>query len=167
MVVADLMTSKPVWVQPDSTLSAAAQLMWQHDCGALPVVETTHGRVVGMLTDRDICMATWSRGLPPSAICASEAMSQHLVHCHPGETIQRAETIMHANQIRRLPVVDSDERLLGILSLADLARANEQAPREDSAAGLSSEMLATTLAGICRANGHASDGRSATRPPKQ
>lgn len=150
MVVAELMTRNAMSVAPDSKLADAAQIMWDHDCGALPVVETESGRVIGMVTDRDICMACWSRGCSPSELYASDAMSQHLVHCHPSETVERAEIMMHANQIRRLPVVDADERLLGILSLADIARATESAPKMSSKRSLSTETLATTLAGICR-----------------
>jgi CBS domain-containing protein len=148
MNVSDLMTKNAISVTPDNKLSDAAHLMWEHDCGALPVIEPASGRVVGMITDRDICMACWSRGRAPSEVFVSDAMSQHLVHCHPSETIERAEIIMHANQIRRLPVVDADERLLGILSLADIARATEAAPKRDH--GLSTQNLTTTLAGICR-----------------
>jgi CBS domain-containing protein len=148
--VADLMTKDALSVAPDNTLADAARIMWQHDCGCLPVLEVQSGRVIGMVTDRDICMACWSRGLSPAEVYVSDAMSQHIVHCHPSETVERAEIIMHANQIRRLPVVDADERLLGILSLADIARATEAAPKLSSNGALSSDTLATTLAGICR-----------------
>lgn len=148
MNVSDLMTKNAISVTPDNKLSDAAHLMWEHDCGALPVIEPASGRVVGMVTDRDICMACWSRGCAPSEVFVSDAMSQHLVHCHPSETVERAEVIMHANQIRRLPVVDADERLLGILSLADIARATESAPKRDN--GLTTQNLTATLAGICR-----------------
>jgi CBS domain-containing protein len=150
MTVADLMTKNALSVAPDSKLADAARLMWEHDCGCLPVIEVGSGRVIGMVTDRDICMACWSRGLPPSEVYVSDAMSQHLVHCHPSESVERAEIIMHANQIRRLPVVDADERLLGILSLADIARATGAAPKLSSNGALSTDTLATTLAGICR-----------------
>ena len=150
MRVADLMTRNALSVTPDSRLSDAALVMWQADCGALPVVEAATDRVIGMVTDRDICMACWSRNAAPSDVFVAEAMSQHLVHCHPEEGIERAEAVMHANQIRRLPVVDADERLLGILSLADLARATDAAPKLSSLRMLSSDTLASTLAGICR-----------------
>jgi CBS domain-containing protein len=150
MVVADLMTRQPVAVTPDSSLAEAAQLMWQHDCGALPVLERDSTRVIGMITDRDVCMACWSRNVAPSDGFVANAMSQHLVYCHPNESVERAEVIMHANQIRRLPVVDTDERLVGILSLADIARATEAAPKLSTARVLSTDNLTSTLAGICR-----------------
>jgi CBS domain-containing protein len=163
MVVADLMTRNAMSVTPDCKLADAAQLMWEHDCGALPVLEAGTGRVIGMVTDRDICMACWSRGRSPSEVFVSDAMSQHLVHCHPGETIERAEIIMHANQVRRVPVVDGDEHLVGILSLADIARAAQSAPKQASADGLSTDKLANTLAGICRTRPMTTEA-IATRP---
>jgi CBS domain-containing protein len=150
MVVADLMTRNPVSVTPDSSLADAAQLLWQYDCGALPVLEPGMNRVIGMITDRDICMACWSRNRAPSDGFVSQAMSQHLVYCHPNDSVERAETIMNSNQIRRLPVIDTNERLLGILSLADIARATEAAPKQSSARALSTDNLTSTLAGICR-----------------
>lgn len=150
MLVADLMTRNALSVQPSSKLSDAAHIMWEGDCGALPVVDEVSGHVVGMVTDRDICMACWTRGAAPGDVFVSDAMSQHLVHCHPEETIERAEMVMNANQIRRLPVVDADERLLGILSLADIARATEAAPQVSTRRDLSADALASTLAGICR-----------------
>jgi CBS domain-containing protein len=150
MVVADLMTRRAASVTPFSTLAEAAQLLWEHDCGALPVLERDSKRVIGMITDRDICMACWSRNRSPSDGFVSQAMSQHLVYCHPNESIERAEIIMHANQIRRLPVVDTEERLVGILSLADIARATESAPKLSAVRALSTDNLTSTLAGICR-----------------
>ena len=151
MVVADLMTRTPVSVTPYNSLAEAAQLMWEHDCGSLPVLERDSTRVIGMITDRDICMACWSRNRAPGDGFVSQAMSQHLVYCHPNESVERAEIIMHSNQIRRLPVVDTDERLVGILSLADIARATEAAPKLSSVRALSTDNLTSTIAGICRA----------------
>lgn len=146
MLVAELMTRNTTSVRADQTLADAAQLMWDCDCGALPVVDGA--RAIGMITDRDICMATWSRGAPPSAIGVTEAMSQNVVHCSANDSIGRAEAIMQSNQVRRLPVVDAEERLIGILSLADIARATERAKLVPDGAG---NGLAATLAGICRA----------------
>ena len=150
MLVKDLMTTQALSVQPSSKLSDAAHIMWEGDCGALPVIDEVSGRVVGMVTDRDICMACWTRNAAPGDLFASDAMSQHLVHCHPEETIEHAEMVMNANQIRRLPVVDADERLLGILSLADIARAADAAPALSARRNSSADALASTLAGISR-----------------
>jgi len=149
MIVADLMTRKPASVRSGQTLAAAAQIMWDCDCGAVPVIESEGDRAIGILTDRDICMATWSRGPPPSSISVDEVMSRDLVRCTPQESISRVAALMRSKQIRRIPVVDSDQRLVGILSLADIARATTNAPARRSDAELSSDGVATTLASIC------------------
>ena len=149
MLVKDVMTRDTVCVRADQSLADAAGLMWRHDCGALPVVQGEDSRVVGMLTDRDICMATWSRGQAPASICASDAMSQGVVHCSEGDSIGRAEAIMQSNQIRRLPVLDGEDRLIGILSLADIARATEGDKPALLAPG---DGVGKTLASICRAH---------------
>jgi CBS domain-containing protein len=146
MLVADLMTRNTASVRADQTLADAAQLMWDCDCGALPVVDDG-AKIIGMLTDRDICMAAWSRGAAPKAIRVADAMSQNVVHCSEGDSIGRANSLMQSNQIRRLPVVNGEGRLVGILSLADVARATERAKLVPDASGSS---LAATLAGICR-----------------
>jgi len=136
MIVADLMTKGAACVGTEDSLASAAEKMWQHDCGALPVVQQD-GTVVGMITDRDICMATWSRGAAPATIHVLDAMSTNLVVCRPSDAIQLVENAMRSNQIRRIPVVDQDQRLLGIVSLADIARRGD------------GNGTGATLAGIC------------------
>jgi CBS domain-containing protein len=120
--VADLMTRNVVSVRASEPLSTAAKLLWDGDCGAIPVIEDQGERVVGMVTDRDICMATWSRNLAPSGILTAEAMSQGLVYCSPTDGIDAAEGTMRSGRVRRLPVLDSDRKLVGILSITDIAR---------------------------------------------
>jgi CBS domain-containing protein len=165
MIVADLMTRNAASVRSGQTLASAAQVMWDCDCGAVPVVEREGDKVIGMVTDRDICMATWSRGLPPSSIFVDEAMSKELVRCTANDTIAHAGALMRSNQIRRIPVVDSEGRLLGILSLADIARAMDFSKlRSDPE--LSSDGLATTLSGICKSHltlSTRSEARASTR----
>jgi CBS domain-containing protein len=162
MIVADLMTRNAASVRSGQTLATAAQVMWDCDCGAVPVIENVGERVIGVLTDRDICMATWSRDLPPSSIFVDEVMSRDLIQCSPQDTIHRVETLMRAKQIRRVPVVDSSQRLVGILSLADIARATSDSSALRSGEELSSKELATTLAGICRSRLIPSIGASAS-----
>lgn len=136
MIVADLMTKNVAHVGTEETLGRAAQLLWERDCGALPVLRSD-GSVVGMITDRDICMAAWSRGSAPAAITVADAMSTQLVACSPRDTIADVENRMRSNQLRRLPVLDEAQQLVGIISLADLAR---QAGNNG---------VEGTLAGIC------------------
>jgi CBS domain-containing protein len=150
MLVADIMTAKPVYVRTDERLSNAAQIMWDCDCGAVPVIESGSNRLVGMLTDRDICMATWSRGLAPSAIPVAEAMSIGVVSCRPHDKLAEVEAKMRSSQVRRIPVVDAEQQLVGIVSIADIARsAAARRPLELNGDDLSTDGLASILAGIC------------------
>ncbi len=115
--------SEPVLVcHKSDNLSDAAQFMWEQDCGVVPIVDQ-EGRVVSMLTDRDICMAAYTQGKPLSQIGVQSAMSKQLVVCHPEDTIERAEELMSLHQIRRLPVVNLEGQAVGIISINDLARA--------------------------------------------
>jgi CBS domain-containing protein len=148
MIVEDLMTRNPASIRPEHDLALAAQRMWDCDCGVLPVTDESC-KVIGMITDRDICMATWSQGRAPNAIFVAEAMSRDVIQCRPEDTISRAESIMRANQVRRLPVIGPEQQLLGILSLADIARATSVAPKLASDPDISGDGLAATLAGIC------------------
>jgi CBS-domain-containing membrane protein len=96
-------------------------VMWNHDCGVVPVVDNDH-RVAGILTDRDICMATAMQGRRPAEVRAGECMSKIVFSVHEEDNIQDALDIMAEHQLRRLPVVDSEGGLAGIVSLSDIAR---------------------------------------------
>lgn len=125
MRVADLMTKSAVSCKLDDSLSVAAKLMWDCDCGAIPVVDS-NSNVKGMITDRDICMSCFTKDQAPSSIKVQEAMSGKLYACTPDSSIQDAEATMRFNQVRRLPVLDGQRHLVGILSLADIAREAER-----------------------------------------
>lgn len=107
-------------VEEDS-LHRAAQILWDNDCGAVPVVDA-EGRLRGVLTDRDICMAAYTKGLPLQHIRVREVMAQPVLSCSPDDTLERAIALMAEGQVRRLPIVDGNQRLVGMLSLADVAR---------------------------------------------
>src|SRR5271166_1756344 len=114
------------------SLNAAARIMWDHDCGCAPVVDA-HGRLVGIVTDRDVCMAAYTQGRQLDAIPVERAMSARVVSCARGDDLEAAHHLMRTHEIHRLPVVDSRGRLIGILSLSDLvdhARGNRSAPSE-------------------------------------
>jgi CBS domain-containing protein len=145
--VMDLMTPRVMCIRATDSLAAAAEIMWQHDCGVVPVQEDG-GRVVGVVTDRDICMATWSRNVAPSAIVASEAMSTDLAYCSPNDSIADAEALMRSYQIRRLPVLNSQQELVGILSIADITRAADLAALSQSTLEVPPEHVIATLATI-------------------
>ena len=146
--VMDLMTPRVMCIRVTDSLAAAAEVMWQHDCGIVPVLKEDGGRVVGVVTDRDICMATWSRNVAPSAIVASEAMSTDLAYCSPNDSIADAEALMRSYQIRRLPVLNSQQELVGILSIADIARAADLAALSQSTLEVPPEHVIATLATI-------------------
>jgi CBS domain-containing protein len=106
---------------PDDSLNAAAQRMWEDDCGAVPVI-ASDGTLAGIITDRDICMAAYTKGLALTAIRVKDVMARHVHTCKPEDTLERVANLMADAQIRRLPVVDAEGRLIGIVSLADIAR---------------------------------------------
>ena len=132
----------------NDTLNRAAQLMWENDCGCVPVVDDD-GRAVGMITDRDVCMAAYTQGGMLSHLRVGSAMAREVRSCRPMDTVAEAESIMRAAQVRRLPVVDAERHIVGLLSLNDIAR---EVARERGASGkpeLGSEDVAETLGAIC------------------
>lgn len=122
MIVAEMMSQDVRCCRPTDTLSAAAQIMWERDCGAVPVADGD-GRVVGMITDRDICMAAHLRGQRLDECLVGEIMSRPPVACRPGDAIEKAEGLMREHRIRRLVVVDEHDHLAGVLSMNDLVLA--------------------------------------------
>lgn len=123
MQVSERMTSDPKAIAPDDSIRRAAELMEKFDIGALPVCD--EGRLVGIVTDRDITTRATALGSPPDSTNVSEVMTE-TVHCLPANSdVEEAERLMAAARIRRIPVVDGD-RLVGILSLGDLAASGER-----------------------------------------
>lgn len=138
--------SRPVFAcGPDDTLNAAARLMWDHDCGVVVVVDDG-GRLVGMLTDRDICMAAYTRGQPLSEIAVRLAMSTEVEACQTTDSIASVEQKMANRQVRRIPVVDGSGQPIGVVSLNDLALA---AAREGPSRAADLGGVAKTLAAVC------------------
>jgi CBS domain-containing protein len=121
MRVKDLMTSTVHVCHERDMLDRPAQIMWDHDCGCVPVVNDD-GRIVGMITDRDICMAAHFRGQPITIIPVGTVMARELCTCQPDDQLIDAERLMSSRQVRRLPVVHPDGSLAGILSISDIAR---------------------------------------------
>jgi len=123
MKVRELMTTEPVTVEPNATLGEVATLMKQEDCGSIPVVE--HGRLVGIVTDRDIVIRGIAAGSDPRTQRVSAIMSADPVTIGPGDDLTEAERVMADRQIRRLPVVE-DGKLVGIIVTAQVARAGDK-----------------------------------------
>lgn len=105
----------------ETTLSDATMQMWKGDFGALPVL-ADDGKVVGMITDRDICIAAATKHSDPGTICVEEVMRRPIYVCSPDTDIREALKIMQQKQVRRLPIINpNDGKLVGILSLNDIA----------------------------------------------
>jgi CBS domain-containing protein len=121
MKTQDLMSKPPVCCRPSDTLNTAAELMWDHDCGAV-LVTSDDGRLVGVLTDRDICMAAYTQGRPLREMLVSGSMAAKVYTCRPNDSLEAAEVLMSEKKIRRVPIVDAEKHPLGLLSLTDVAR---------------------------------------------
>lgn len=129
MAVKDAMTKPVQCCTPDTNLATAAALMWNSDCGALPVLDD--GRLAGIITDRDICIALGTRDLPAHELTVREVETANPQTCSPKDTVQQALTLMRDAHVRRLPVVDESGSLAGIISLSDIAARAEKASRQE------------------------------------
>lgn len=118
MKVKELMTpnAKAIWLT--ESLADAARLMWENDCGVLPIIKDE--KVIGLITDRDICMAAAMRDRNPSGISVEEVMTGQVYAVNPEDNIDEALQIMQQHQIRRLPVLNPEGALAGILSMNDI-----------------------------------------------
>lgn len=150
MQIKDVMSHPVVSVPSDATLDQAARLMWEFDCGFVPVIGDD-GRLVGAVTDRDICMAAYTQGRPLYEIPVDTAMAKTVVAVHSEELIEQAEYLMRESQVRRLPVLDGESRPVGVIAMNDLARLASRAHKS----AVNRELVGT-LAAICRprADGH-------------
>lgn len=118
---AAVMTRNVRTCSADDSLNQAARIMWEVDCGAVPVIDSD-GKLIGIVTDRDVCMAAYTRGQPIWACVVGSVMSTPSHHCAPHHSVEQIAEIMREHQIRRVPVTDSAGQLVGLVSLADLAR---------------------------------------------
>jgi CBS domain-containing protein len=116
----DVMTRGVVTVYPWETVERAARLMGGCDCGVLPVVNNNR-RLIGMITDRDIALRIVGCGIDPRHTRVGECMSEALYTCHEYDSIESCMRRMARHQIRRLPIVDDQDRVIGIISQGDLA----------------------------------------------
>jgi len=121
MKVKDTMTKDVRTCRVTDSVNRAAQIMWENDCGCVPVVDDQN-RLFGIVTDRDICMAAYTQGRPLWDIAVSSAASTKVTTVNEAASLREAENLMHDVRVRRLPVVDDEQRVVGLLSIADLAR---------------------------------------------
>jgi CBS domain-containing protein len=124
--IQEVMTMNPDWCLSESSATQAARIMKDTNVGIVPVVDSESGRkLVGVVTDRDLCLAVVAMGKHPDSVRVAEAMTSQVVTCNPDDDIRKAIHLMQGNQVRRVPVVDWDGILQGMVSTADiLQRAN-------------------------------------------
>ena len=117
--IREAMTSNPCAIEADRSVAYAAKMMKQEDVGLAPIVES--GRLVGALTDRDIVVRVVAEGKDPDTVSVRDVSSENLVTIDPQQGLDEALSLMARYQVRRLPVVEEDGRLVGVLAQADVA----------------------------------------------
>ncbi len=160
MKIEQLMTKNVRTCLVEDVLAVPARIMWERDCGCVPVVSSDgSGRVVGMLTDRDICMAALTQGGKLEDLRVADAMCTEIQSCKPSNTLREAVQLMGQAQLRRLPVVDEAGQLLGLISLADIAANTVGAPGA-SKKGIPRREVADRFVAISRPHGKPRPARS-------
>jgi len=119
MIVRDIMSRNVETIRPDSVIQEAASKMQTLDVGSLPVCDNE--RLLGVVTDRDITIRAVASGLDPRSTKVSDAMTPELIYCYEDEPVREAAKLMERHQIRRLPILNRNKQLVGIVSLGDLA----------------------------------------------
>lgn len=128
MKVSEIMTAAPTCCSRGEKVQQAANIMRDLNVGVIPVVESeTDDTLVGLVTDRDLCLGIVARGLDPASEEVSSCMSEDIVSCQADDNVEKVVALMQKHQIRRIPVVDAENHIEGIVSLADITvRAHEQ-----------------------------------------
>ena len=124
MKVKDIMMGTPHYCQPETNLGAATELMWNANCGFLPV-ESSDGKVIGVITDRDICIALGTRNRPAGEVTVAEVLTGKLYSCSPDDDIHMALQTLKEATVCRLLVVSQDGTLVGVLSMDDILQRAE------------------------------------------
>src|SRR5262245_40350424 len=146
MKIQELMSTNVRSCRPETNLATVASLMWENDCGALPVVDNDN-RVLGVVTDRDICLAVGTKNRLASEITVGEVISGKAHVCFQGDEVKLALKIMQEYAVRRLPVVDAEGVLQGMLSVRDVI-INVDDSHKKKSLGISSEDAISTLRAI-------------------
>jgi CBS domain-containing protein len=144
MKIKELMTRDVATCAPDDSLAEPARIMWERDCGFVPVMNQAR-QLVGVITDRDVCMAAYTQGKSLSQIPVTAAMATKVYTCREDDDVPAVHATMRRYQVHRVPVVDRAGRLAGVVSLSDVARKIAKAPNAATKAD-----IADTLAEICR-----------------
>jgi len=121
MKIKHVMTKDPTCCVPSDTAQHAAKMMREEDTGVVPIIENEHSRkVIGVVTDRDLCMNVVAEGRDSRTTQVHESMTTTVVSCSPQDSVDKATELMRENQIRRIPVVDEQHQLVGIVAMADM-----------------------------------------------
>lgn len=158
MNASEVMTTAVQSCRADDNLQRAMQIMWDHDCGVVPVVDAEN-RVIGMITDRDVAVAAYTQGRPLWQIPVSSAMAKKVHGVEATDSLEMVETLMRRVHVRRVPVLDGQGTLRGIISLNDLARHSQRGAGR-KADGLRADSIARTLAAVCEPHGKPIIGES-------
>jgi len=122
MKVREIMSSNPVCCTPEDTAQKVGKILCDHNIGSVPVVMDQQSlKLVGIITDRDLCCKVVAEGLNPKSTKIDRFISLNPVTCRDGENLDNCERLMQEHQVRRIPVVDGDGRCIGMVSQADLA----------------------------------------------
>jgi CBS domain-containing protein len=146
MKVSDIMSRDVASCSPSATMADAASLMWKRDCGYVPIL-AADGSVMGVITDRDICRAALMDGERIQDMSVLRAATKDLALVNENDHVDAALELMAERRLRRLPVVDAGSKLVGVLSLIDLARASQD---WSARRAISPTRIAATLSAIGR-----------------
>jgi len=144
MKVQDIMTQDVKFCGPDTNLAEATEILWRNNCGTLPVLDTGR-KLMGPVTDRDMCIALGTKNCRASDLAVHEVAMKPVFTCGPNDDVHGALKTMRQHQIRRVPVVGEDGKLAGILCLDEIVLHAEKA----TAAGISYEDVVNTMKAIC------------------
>jgi CBS domain-containing protein len=157
MRVEEIMTKHVSVCTAGTNAAKAAELMWIHDSGVLPVVDDSDRRLVGIVTDRDLFIALGTKGQSASGLTIGEVMRPDVFCCAPNDDLHSVLKIMANQQVHRLPVVDGNGALAGILSLNDVVL---HAKHRQDGTGVSYDDVVKTLMGVCRHEHHRKTAQS-------
>jgi CBS domain-containing protein len=148
MLASQVMSRNVVTCRPRDSLQDAAAKMWDQDVGCLPVVDL-EGHVIGIVTDRDVCMAAYTQGRSPDRIPVDVAMAERVHCCLATDAIETVEELMKTHRVRRIPVIDEQGHAVGIVSINDIVRESARELKK-KARDVPTEDVVTTLASICQ-----------------
>ena len=147
MKVQEIITRDVKFCGPDTNLAAATEIMWSNNCGTLPVSDSG-GKLLGVITDRDMCVAMGTRNRKASDLAVGDVAMKPVFTCGPDDDVHEALKAMRQHQVRRVPVVDENGKLAGIVCLDEIVLHAEKFDSKKHA-GISYEDVVSTMKAIC------------------